>query len=136
MTQIDADIVNRAFDNAYEFGLRIGADLIVQATQGVAIGKGLIVLNEIGGSACSGTELGVIETFKENKKTIFMTSNDMDLVFNLSDKVGVLMNSSINLEGYPYDIKYSNKQEVRELLSTIKTGKDEEVENEILQLLK
>jgi len=78
----------------------------------------------------------IIESFKENKKTIFMTSNDMDLIFNLSDKVGVLINSSINLEGYPYDIKYSNNKEIKELLSSIKTGQEEEVENEILQLLK
>jgi len=78
----------------------------------------------------------IIEEFEDQEKAVLMTSSDTDLIFNVSDTVGVLMESRIKEEGEPYDIKYSHDKEVKELLSNIKLIKTEEVESEILRILK
>jgi ABC-type transporter Mla maintaining outer membrane lipid asymmetry ATPase subunit MlaF len=78
----------------------------------------------------------LIEEYREKGKTIFMTSNDTELIFNLSDTVGVLMDSTLKIEGDPFEIKYSDRKEVKELLSAIKVIREDQIESEILKLLK
>lgn len=81
--------------------------------------------------------LDIIEEAKEKeKKTIFMTSSDTELIFNISDLVGVIMDGSIKVQGEPYEIKYSDQKEIKELLSSIKIIKENQIENEILSLIK
>lgn len=78
----------------------------------------------------------MIEEYEDQGKAILMASNDIDLIFNTSDKVGVILNGQLAAEGEPYEIKYSDNKEIKELLSNIKLIKTEEVENEILKLLR
>ncbi len=80
--------------------------------------------------------LDIIEEYKEEKKTIFMTSSDTELIFNISDLVGVIMDGTLKTQGEPYEIKYSDQKEVKELLSNIKVIKEEQIESEILDLIK
>ena len=81
--------------------------------------------------------LDIIEEAKEKeKKTIFMTSSDTELIFNISDFVGVIMDGMLKIQGEPYEIKYSDQKEIKELLSNIKIIKENQIENEILNLIK
>lgn len=78
----------------------------------------------------------LIEEYREKNKTILVTSNDNELIFNLSDTVGVLLDSTLKEEGEPYDIKYSDNKQIKELLSSIKVIREEQIESEILKILK
>ena len=78
----------------------------------------------------------LLEEYKEEQKTIFMSSNNTEVIFNISDKVGILLDNTLKIQGEPYEIKYTENQEIRELLSSIKIVKKGQVESEILKLLK
>ena len=78
----------------------------------------------------------LLEEYKEEQKTIFMSSNNTEVIFNISDKLGILLDNTLKIQGEPYEIKYTENQEIRELLSSIKIVKKGQVESEILKLLK
>jgi len=65
-----------------------------------------------------------------------MSSNNTEVIFNISDKLGILLDNTLKIQGEPYEIKYTENQEIRELLSSIKIVKKGQVESEILKLLK
>ncbi|HOJ50110.1 MAG TPA: ATP-binding cassette domain-containing protein [Spirochaetota bacterium] len=80
--------------------------------------------------------IDIIEDYKDSNKPIFLVSNDNDLIFNVVDRVGLLINKTIKYEGEPYELKYSDNKEIKEFLSSIKISKEIDIDKQTLSLLK
>lgn len=78
----------------------------------------------------------IIEEYKDAKKTILMVSNDDDILFNIVDRVGLLMDKTIKYEGEPYELKYSENKTIKEFLYSVKSIKEMEIDKQILEFIK